>query len=286
VAATLCPGFCNAQLQKVVDRALSDSEGTIVVIDVASRKILAEKNLNLAAHDLVRPGSTVKPFVLAALLQTGRIDPKQKLVCKRPLRIGSVRIDCSHAADVRQLDTDDAIAYSCNSFVAEVSLRLKANELAETLRQAGLDSPTGLSKDEAIGRVRRALTQEQLQLMALGLRGVEVTPLELLEAYRKLAIQRVEHCDGAIREIYQGLEHAVSYGTAHAAYIEGMSVAGKTGTATTAQGSGTHGIFVGYAPAEHPEIAIVVYLDNSRGLDAAAVGQPVLAEYWRLKKKP
>ncbi len=284
--AVAFPSLCCAQLQQTVDRALKDSAGTIVVIDVASGKILAEKNLELAARELVRPGSTLKPFVLAALLQTNRIDPKQKLVCRRPLRIGSLRVDCSHTPEIRQLDATEAIAYSCNSYVAEVSLRLKEVELAEALRRAGLDSPTKLRAEEAVGHIERATTQEQLQLMALGLRGIEVTPLELLEGYRKLAMRRSQIGDAEQSPVYQGLENAVNYGTAHAAYVEGLRVAGKTGTAATAKGSAANGLFIGYAPAERPEIAVVVYLSHSRGLDAAGIAQPIFAQYKQSQRKP
>jgi cell division protein FtsI/penicillin-binding protein 2 len=195
-------------------------------------------------------------------------------------------MDCSHSNVVTQLNAEDAIAYSCNSYVAEVSLRLEPQELAEALRRVGLDSPTGLTKNEAAGRIERTQTQEEIQLMALGLRGIEVTPLELLMAYRNLALRRNEKGDDSPREIFQGLEHAVAYGTAHAANVEGWKVAGKTGTAISTPGSPTNGLFVGYAPADDPEIAIVVYLAHSRGLDAAAVAQPVLSEYWQLTKKP
>jgi stage II sporulation protein D len=286
VAAIALPRLCNAQLQQVVDQALKNSSGTIVVIDVASGKILAEKNPDVAVRELVRPGSTLKPFVLVTLLQANRIDPKQELVCRRPLRIGSTRADCSHSQNIRELDATKAIAYSCNSYVAEVSLRLKEVELEEALRRAGLDSPTKLFSEEAIGHIDRAVTQEQLQLMALGLRGIEVTPLELLEAYRKLAVRRSQASDADQSVIYQGLEGAVSYGTAHAAYVEGLKVAGKTGTATPSKGYATHGLFVGYAPADRPEIAVVVYLSHSRGLDAAAVAQPIFAQYKRSREKP
>jgi cell division protein FtsI/penicillin-binding protein 2 len=280
------PLLCTGQLQHSVEQALPGSAGTIVVVDIASGKILAAKNLHLAAQELVRPGSTLKPFVLSVLLQKKRVDSKEKLVCRRPLWIGSLRIDCSHSNLVTQLNAEDAIAYSCNSYVAEVSLRLQPQELVEALRQAGLDSPTGLTKNEAIGRIERTHTQEEIQLMALGLRGIEVTPLELLMAYRNLALRRNEKGDGPPGEIFQGLEHAVAYGTAHASNVDGWKVAGKTGTATSAPGSHTNGLFVGYAPADNPEIAIVVYLVHSRGLDAAAVAQPVFSEYWQLKKKP
>src|SRR5256884_5301691 len=57
--------------------------------------------------------------------------------------------------------------------------------LFRSLRRRGLDSLTGLLQSESTGHIERPTNQEQLQLMALGARGIEVTPLELLAAYRK-----------------------------------------------------------------------------------------------------
>ncbi len=132
----------------------------------------------------------------------------------------------------------------------------------------------------------RPASQEQLQLMALGAQGIEVTPLELLEAYRKLASRKRSGRISLDEPVFQGLEHAITYGTAHAAYVEGMKIAGKTGTAAATNSPRTHGVFVGYAPADRPEIAIVVYVAQGRGLDAAMVAQSVLEAYWQMKKKP
>lgn len=272
------------RLQGAVDHALSGHSGAIVVIDVASNETLAAKNLEFAGRQLIRPGSTVKPFVLMELLDSGKLDPKQRLMCKRPLRIGSLRLDCSHTTDVSQLDADDAISYSCNSYMAEAALRLNDHELVEALRRAGLDSLTGLINSESAGRIDRPASQEQLQLTALGARGIEVTPLELLEAYRKLALLRKTERATASKPVFEGLEHAVTYGTAHAAYVQGMKIAGKTGTAASANGPRTHGVFVGYAPADRPEIAIVVYILQGRGLDAAMVARGVLKEYSHMKR--
>jgi cell division protein FtsI/penicillin-binding protein 2 len=277
---------CDAQLQSAVDEAMKGHAGALVVIDVSSEKILAAKNLDVAGKELVRPGSALKPFVLLELLETGKLDAKQRLLCRRPLNIGGVRMDCSHTRDVAELDADDAIAYSCNSFVAEVTLRLDEGELLEALRKAGLDSPTGLAKSESAGQIDRPANQAQLQLTALGERGVEVTPLALLEAYRKLALRKRAGTTSATGPVFDGLEHAVAYGTAHAAFVEGMKVAGKTGTAAAANNPRTHGLFVGYAPAERPEIAVVVYLKQGRGPDAAMVARTVFAEYAQMMKKP
>lgn len=277
---------CSAQLQRAVDEAMQGHAGALVVIDVSSEKILAAKNLDVAGRDLVRPGSALKPFVLLELLETGKLDAKQRLLCRRPLNIGGVRMDCSHTRDVAELDADDAIAYSCNSFVAEVTLRLDEGELLEALRKAGLDSPTGLTKSESAGQIERPANQAQIQLMALGERGIEVTPLALLEAYRKLALRKRTGTTSAAGAVFDGMEHAVAYGTAHAAFVEGLGVAGKTGTAAAANDPRTHGLFVGYAPAERPEIAVVVYLKQGRGPDAAMVARAVFSEYAQMMKKP
>ena len=287
LSSSLCfPKSQDAQLQRAVDRALDRPAGAVVVIEVESGEILASKNLEFAGKQLIRPGSTLKPFVLMELMDSGRLDPRQRLICKRPLRIGGLRLDCSHTTEVTQLDADDAVAYSCNSYVAEASLRMNGSELVQALRRAGLDSLTGIVTRESAGHIDRPATQEQLQLTALGARGTEVTPLELLAAYRKLALRKRTGNLSPYEPVFDGLEHAVAYGTAHAAYVDGMKVAGKTGTADSAGSARTHGIFVGYAPADQPEIALMVYVSQGRGLDAAAIAQSILKEYWQLKKKP
>src|SRR5260370_34613230 len=79
-----------------------------------------------------------------ALLETGRLDPKQQFICHKLLRIGSAQLDCTHPAEVRQLDAEEAIAYSCNSYFAQVASRLSASEFVELLRRAGFATPPGL----------------------------------------------------------------------------------------------------------------------------------------------
>src|SRR5580658_6403113 len=94
---------------------MAGKPGAMVVLDVASGKILAQWHLEIAAQRLEPPGSTVKPFVLKELLDLGRIQPAQRLLCRRPLYVGEKRMDCTHSRAVTTLDASDAIAYSCNS---------------------------------------------------------------------------------------------------------------------------------------------------------------------------
>jgi cell division protein FtsI/penicillin-binding protein 2 len=228
-----------------------------------------------------------------ALLDAGRIDASQRLLCRRPLLIGGVRMDCAHPSSIVDLDAEEAIAYSCNSYFAEAATRLSAAELVTALRRAGLDSPSGLLKDEAAGRIEMPRDREMLQLEALGDRGIEVTALELLEAYRKLALRRRGASGGEVAAgraspaptdalradaaVFAGLEESVAYGMAHAANVEGVKIGGKTGTAASRESARTHGFFVGYAPAEKPEIVVVIYLEQGNGGDAAGVARGIFA---------
>lgn len=272
-------------LQKTVDRVMAGRAGALVVVDVVSGSILASHNLNAAGRLVERPGSTVKPFVLLALIKAGKLHPNEKLHCQRPLYVGAARMDCTHSPAITELNAEEALAFSCNSYFAQVSPRLDALELVQEFRQAGLNAPTGLVNEEATGRIDQPADQTELQLEALGDRGIEVTPLELLEAYRKLALLKRGGNGGPYEPVFRGLDDSVAFGIAHAANVEGMSIAGKTGTASSQTTAHTHGFFAGYAPADKPEIVIVVFLAQGRGLDAAAVAQPVFAEFAREKQK-
>lgn len=275
-----------SRLQREVDRAMVKLPGAFVIVDVATRAVLAAHGMDVASLRREAPGSTLKPFLLMALLETGKLDPKQQFICLRPLKIGSAQMDCTHPVEVRQLDAAEAIAYSCNSYVAQVAPRLNGVELVELLRRAGFDTASGLVAQEARGRIVQPANLEELQLEALGYRGIEVTPLELLEAYRKLALRKRQEDLGVDAPVFSGLEGAVTFGMAHAASVDGMKIAGKTGTSVARNTQQTHGFFVGYAPAEKPEIAVVVFLAQGRGLDAAAIAQPVFSVFAKFRERP
>ncbi|HEY6348600.1 MAG TPA: penicillin-binding transpeptidase domain-containing protein [Candidatus Angelobacter sp.] len=258
--------------------------GAVVVMDVASGKILAQRHLDLAGQRLEPPGSTVKPFVLMELLSTGKINAEQRIMCRRPLYIGGKRMDCSHPASITTLDAPDAIAYSCNTYFSTVATRLEPAELAEMYKRIGFTSSTGHVPNEISGRINTAREPYQLQLQALGEWGIEVTPLELLAAYYNLARQKLKGDNrGSVGPVFDGLERAVKYGMAHGAQPAGTTAAGKTGTASGVRTPQSHGFFVGYAPADKPQIVVLVYLEHGRGMDAAAVAGPLITAWWKNK---
>jgi cell division protein FtsI/penicillin-binding protein 2 len=211
-------------------------------------------------------------------LQSGKVDPGQHLVCRRLLTIAGRRMDCTHSPAITDLDASDAIAYSCNIYFADAARRLKPEELARSFERAGFTSRTELAPDEAVGRVLQAADESHLQLQALGYWGVEVTPLELLAAYRNLALHKLKNDLTQATPVFSGLERSVQYGMAQSAQPVGITAAGKTGTAGGI-GSQSHGFFAGYAPADQPEIVLVVYLEQGHGSDAAAIAAPIFSAY-------
>jgi penicillin-binding protein 2 len=270
-------------LQTEINHQMANKSGAVVVISVSSGKILAQWHLNVAAQRLEPPGSTVKPFVLMQLLEKGKINPEQHIACHRPLYVGGKRMDCTHPPGITSLDAPDAIAYSCNTYFATVATRLSPAELAEMYKHIGFTSSTGQAENEAIGRISMPTDQGQLQLQALGEWGIVVTPLELLAAYHSLARQKLKGDLGSAAPVFDGLERAVKYGVAHGAQPDGTTAAGKTGTAAGLRTPVTHGFFVGYAPADKPEIVVLVYLEHGRGMDAAAIAGPVISAWWKSK---
>jgi cell division protein FtsI/penicillin-binding protein 2 len=149
--------------------------------------------------------------------------------------------------------------------------------LERRLRALGFASPTGLIANEATGRVADAKTLEQRQLLALGVEGVEVTPIELAVAYMKLA--RADETS-AHRVVFDGLAESTEQGLGKLATPDNLRISGKTGTARDSDGTGTHAWFVGFAPAKSPQIVVLVFLETGRGsTDAAVVARELFQFY-------
>ena len=276
-----------ADLRQAMARALNGKAGAAVVLDIASSKVLAAYHPEVAARRVALPGSAIKPFTLLALLDSGKVNEHTALMCKRALNVGGHKLDCMHPSVKQPLDPAAALAYSCNSYFTTVATRLTPSELRQSFLKDGFASPSGLERDETPGSVGLASTQAELQLEAIGEWGVQVTPLELLRAYQRLAQLSQQH-DPNLTPLFAGLEGSVSYGMGHLAQPDAkMKVAGKTGTARVEEGAWRHGWFAGWAPADKPEIVLVVFLEKGYGpTDAAGVARVIFAAYARSRGAP
>jgi cell division protein FtsI/penicillin-binding protein 2 len=251
--------------QSSLDHALHNSSASAVVVDVTTGKQLT--SYRLAAAPPQEPGSTLKPFVAAIGLSSGVVTPQTEVACPGTLTIGSHNLRCSHPRAITIFDLQHAIAYSCNSWFAQLAAHISPTQLSDGLRSYGL--PPNVVP----------VTVEQRQLLALGLEGIRLTPLQLAEAYRQLAIQLR---DGKFASVHSGLLDSVSYGMAHNAAVPGVTLAGKTGTAPSSGRPSTHGLFAGilYSPTtHHPVVVIVIVIPQGNGADAAALAQRFLLNW-------
>jgi len=257
--------------------ALKSAQARIVVLDVATGRILAANHLADAARTLAAPGSTLKPLALYGMIAAALWDPERRIACSRNLRIAGRSLTCSHPP-TDPMDARQALAWSCNTYFATVGASLAPVELGRLLAPTGLLGQTGLARDESVAEFREPAGKEAASLALLGVDGIQVTPLELAAAYRWLALQLAQHPNSAAAQVVQGgLKDSASFGIAASASEGGVDVAGKTGTANLGAGTPSHGWFAGLAPAEHPTVVVVVYLASGHGANAAAVAADVLA---------
>jgi|HubBroStandDraft_5_1064220.scaffolds.fasta_scaffold16041_2 cell division protein FtsI/penicillin-binding protein 2 len=270
---TLAPAWPSA-----VERAARAApEARIVVLDIASGHLLAAHQSDDASRTLAAPGSTLKPLVLYSLMSMGRWDPASRVACNRQLVVAGHRLACTHPL-APPFDAREALTWSCNTYFAAMARTLHPGELGQLLRPTGLLGVTGLARDEAVAEFREPVSADAEQLALLGVEGVRVTPLELAEAYRWLAMELAAHPDSnAAQVVRMGLADSASFGMAGQASLGGVRVLGKTGTAEGAASRRTHGWFVGVAPAEKPKVVIAVYLPSGRGADAAHIAGEILA---------
>jgi len=255
---------------KGLERFFDSARASAVLVDARERRLVASGGF--AGRAIEPPGSAVKPLVIAALIESGRLKANEAFPCPRRLRIGGRSFDCIHPEIATPVGIDVALAYSCNCFVARVAERFERGELARELERFGLGSATGWFGDEAVGHVRALVNPDEQRMQALGEMGVEVTAAGMAMAYRRLAIKT----DAAV---LKGMREAVEFGTAQNARVAQVEVAGKTGSAMNREGEPV-AWFAGFVPASEPRAVVVVMTPGgSGGADAAPVARRILEAY-------
>jgi cell division protein FtsI/penicillin-binding protein 2 len=273
---------CSAQIHPSPEWSLAIAQASapqarIVVVDIATGHLLASSPMPNVARTLVAPGSTLKPLVLYSLIADHRWDPSRRIACTRKLTVAGRSLNCSHPPS-DPMDARQALAWSCNSYFANVTDAIPLGQLRSILAATGLLSQTGLAPSETTASFRDPRTADETRLTLLGVDGVRVTPLELASAYRWLALQMAAHpASPAAQTVQSGLADSASFGIAGAASLGGVPVLGKTGTANLGPGTPSHGWFAGLAPAGNPQAVIVVYLPQGHGANAAQVAADILA---------
>ncbi|MGE0029530.1 MAG: peptidoglycan D,D-transpeptidase FtsI family protein [Steroidobacteraceae bacterium] len=290
---------------KAAIRKHSAKAGSVIVIDVTTGEVLAMVNQpsfnpndraqyevaryrNRAATDIFEPGSSIKPFVMAAALASGRYRT-DSLIDATPFRVANKTIRDKH--DLGTIDLSDALARSSNVAMAKIALSLEPVQMHDTLRALGFGEVTASGfPGESAGLLSSADHWRPIGIatMAYGY-GLSVTPLQLAQGYailgaegmhRPITFRRVQDpvpgervlSQRVARDLIGLLEEAVTpTGTGLKAAVPGYRVAGKTGTAWKASAGGYStdrylSVFAGVVPASRPRLAVVVMLDEPSGL--------------------
>ena len=282
--------------------------GTIVIIDVQTGEVLAMVNQpafnpndreqylpsryrNRATNDFFEPGSSIKPFVIAAGMETGRYHA-DTLIETAPgfMKVGSRTI--RDHDNLGTIDLSTVLCKSSNVGTVKVALSMRPQEMWTALDALGVGRVSGSGfPGESTGILNgyqhwRPISQAT---MAYGY-GLSVTPLQLAQAYaalgaggvrRPVSLRKVDAPppgervmpEPVARELVSMLENVVSEScTGKRAAVMGYRVAGKTGTAWKAAGGGYStdkymAVFGGVVPASNPRLAAVVIIDEpSAGL--------------------
>jgi cell division protein FtsI (penicillin-binding protein 3) len=312
---------------KAAVQAQGARAGAAVVLDARTAEVLAMVNQpafnpnnrsdlngkyyrNRAVTDVFEPGSTIKPFTIAAALKSGRYKPGS-IVDTSP---GFYTLEGHMVRDVRdygRIDLSTVIQKSSNVGASRIALTLPPGEFWENFALVGFGAPTGSGfPGESRGMLHDygSWSSFEQATMAFGY-GLSVTPLQLAHAYTVLAndgrlrpvsftkITREQADEQAgdpvfslstIKAVRKMMEGVVSVeGTARRARIAGYRVAGKTGTVkkTAADGAGGYSddryiaVFAGMVPASEPRLVMVVMIDEpSRGqYYGGLVAAPVFA---------
>lgn len=258
---------------------------------------------NRALTDIVEPGSTMKPFTVAAALSSGQYTPGT-VVNTSP---GYMRIKHKTIRDHRnygKLTLTKVITKSSNIGVAKVAHHLGADRLWELLHKSHLGQVTGIGfPGEAVGQLPYPQQLDKLGLATLSYGyGLSVTPLQLAQAYttfanhgclqqaRLISAQPKVECEQILSadnadSINAMLETVTAKGgTGTRARVAGYRVGGKTGTAHKVGSEGYEdseysAIFAGVAPASDPRFVLVVVIDQPQGQEyyGGEVAAPVFA---------
>ncbi|MFH0933871.1 MAG: penicillin-binding protein 2 [Pseudomonadota bacterium] len=279
--------------------------GSIVVLDAKTGEVLALANWpsfnpnnrekpssalirNRTVTDLFEPGSTMKPFTVAAALETGKIGPKTVIdTSGGVLMLNGRKIHDTHPEHA--LTVAQVIQKSSNVGTAKIALGMKPEVFWRSLSDNGFGSQTGCEfPGEAAGKLRdyRKWRPIEQATMSYG-NGISVNLLQLARAYTVFAndgellpvtlLKKESPASGirvysedTARKVRDMLEMVVKPGgTAPLAQITGYRVAGKTGTAHKLE-NGKYvdryvSSFIGMAPASDPQLIVAVMIDEPGG---------------------
>ncbi len=316
-------------IQSTAGNLLGSAKGAVVVMEPSTGRILAlqaypdfDPNrvesqweslrdhedsplVNRATQGIYPPGSTFKTVTALAAMEHLPNWQSFTVDCTGEMDFEDKVIHCYNNKAHGTVDMKAALAASCNCYFAALATEIGAGDLAKTMRQVGMDSPSYFELETTMNSIylTKGATESELVETAIGQGRTGVSPLYMAMLASAIAndgimmqpyiVDHVVYPNGdtgkhtvpnKLMDICSAEEAAilkemmtevVTSGTGTAAAISGVTVAGKTGTAENATGN-DHSWFIGFAPAEDPKVAVAVLIENSNYGSATPIAGKVI----------
>ncbi len=252
---------------------------------------------NSCINDTYEPGSTFKTFTTSACLEAGVLKLSDAFYCPGYRIVEDRRIRCHKVGGHGAETFVEGIQNSCNPVFMDIGLRLGVDRFYEYFETFGLMEKTGVDLPGEAGTIthkKENVGQVELATMSFG-QSFQITPMQLATTVSSMVnggIRVTPHFgvrvldeEGAVLKTFsyeekrvmsentsetmkQLLESVVSEGTGKNAYIEGYKIGGKTATSQTLPRSAHKYIssFVGFAPADDPQVVALVVIHNPQGI--------------------
>jgi cell division protein FtsI (penicillin-binding protein 3) len=264
---------------------------------------------NRAVTDTYEPGSTFKVVTVGGILESGMVSPSTKFRLPYKLPVSDRVIHDATPRGTQTMTVSQILSRSSNVGVVTLALQLQRAGLADWIERFGFGRTTGIDyPGESRGIVLRPeeWSGSTIGNVPIG-QGIAVTPIQMAAAYGAIAnrgvwvephlVDRVEGgghdtpkrrrvlSEHTARELTHMLRRVVEEGSGTYAHVTGYRVAGKTGTAAKPDPEGGYSetryvaSFVGFAPATHPRLVVLVTVDEPRGaIWGGTVAAPAFAE--------
>ncbi len=261
--------------------------------------------VNRAISKTYPPGSTFKVITAAAALSGGEVQPDTQIPSPPVLDLPQTSVGLRNfgggSCGADSITLANALRISCNTAFAALGLRLGESALSKQAQAFGfgendLSVPTSVATSvfpedisppslaqSAIGQFEVRVTPLQMAMVAAGIanqgrvmkpylvREVQAPDLSRLDLAEPTVYKRA--VDPAVAaELTQMMQLVVSDGSGTRAQIDGVNVAGKTGTAQHAPGRPPHAWFIGFAPAQDPLVAVAVVIEDGGNIGSEATG--------------
>jgi len=270
---------------------------------------------NRAISGLYPPGSVFKIVTASAGLETKKITPWTYFFCPGSYKLGRAKFDCWKKEGHGSQNLRGGLMNSCNVFFYNTGRATGVDAMEAYAKLYGFGSHTGIDLPDEVngvvpGRAWKRLHRNDIWYegetinYAIGQGYLAVTPIQVLNMMAVMAnkgslikpylVRRIDKTDivaekprriglhsGTISKIREGLFDVINdeNGTGKRAKVEGLLIAGKTGTAQNPHGK-THAWFSGFAPYDNAKLCIVVFLEHGGkgGLEPAEIAHEIFSE--------